>query len=193
MKICKVSGCGKPSKARGLCGTHWARWRKMGEASLDAPIKETQGQAMRFLLTVLSSNTDDCVIWPFGKERFGYGKVYYEGRDQLAHRVALLLSEGPPPVKGMHVAHDPAVCSSPACINPVHLRYATAKENCEDKRVSGTLAEGSKVGTARINLSKAKAILVAPGSYREIAGEFGVSRSTVGDIKTGKTWKSARC
>ncbi len=193
MTTCRVQGCGNPSKARGLCGTHWARWRKMGEANLSSPIKKTQGQAMQFLRSALFSKTDDCIIWPFGRNRFGYGKVYYEGRDQLAHRVALSLSAGPAPVKGMHVAHNPAVCSSPACINPTHLRYATAKENCEDKHVSGTLAEGSKVGTARIKLSDAKAILVATGSYRQIAEKFGVSRSTVGDIKTGKTWKSARC
>ena len=147
---------------------------------------------MQFLRATLLLRTDDCVIWPFGKERSGYGKVHHEGRDQLAHRVALLLCEGPPPDARMHVAHDPVVCSSPSCINPAHLRYAMAKENCADKRVSGTLAEGSKVGTARINLSEAKAILKAPGSYSEIAERFGVSRSTVGDIKTGKTWKSAR-
>ena len=193
MAECRVQGCERRSKARGLCGTHWTRWRKYGEEGLSAPVKATQGQALAFLRQAISTETNECVIWPFSKGRLGYGKVYYEGRDMLAHRLALLLHCGPPPSESMHVAHDPVACTSPSCINPAHLRYATARENCADKRVSGTLAEGDKAGTAKIGLEEVKAILADSGTYRDIAERFGVSRSTVGDIKNGKTWKIARC
>lgn len=30
MKMCSIDGCEKELRARGLCGTHWARWRKTG-------------------------------------------------------------------------------------------------------------------------------------------------------------------
>jgi hypothetical protein len=42
VKTCAMEDCGRPLLARGLCGTHYARWRKHGtaEKSPPAPIPE---------------------------------------------------------------------------------------------------------------------------------------------------------
>jgi hypothetical protein len=34
MKICKIYGCNNKAEARGLCKTHWQRWRKHGDANI---------------------------------------------------------------------------------------------------------------------------------------------------------------
>lgn len=33
-KICSFDACEKPARGRGLCATHWARWRKHGDPSI---------------------------------------------------------------------------------------------------------------------------------------------------------------
>lgn len=35
--ICSVEGCGKETRSRGYCTTHWARWRKHGSTDLAEP------------------------------------------------------------------------------------------------------------------------------------------------------------
>jgi 5-methylcytosine-specific restriction endonuclease McrA len=34
MKTCTINGCGKPAKARGFCGAHWARWKRNGNPNV---------------------------------------------------------------------------------------------------------------------------------------------------------------
>lgn len=33
-RICRIDDCERESKGRGLCGTHWLRWRKYGDPSV---------------------------------------------------------------------------------------------------------------------------------------------------------------
>ena len=72
----------------------------------------------------------------------GYGKFAYEGRVQLAHRVAWMMFRGPIP-EGMVIDH---ICHVPACVNPAHLRLATIKANVEN---SGGARECNKTSKAR--------------------------------------------
>lgn len=37
-KTCKVAGCTKAARARGMCTTHYRRWRREGD--LEAPVQE---------------------------------------------------------------------------------------------------------------------------------------------------------
>ena len=37
-KLCGVSGCGRPVRARGLCSTHYARWNSTGGVGVDVPV-----------------------------------------------------------------------------------------------------------------------------------------------------------
>lgn len=70
----------------------------------------------------------DCWIWTATKNRRGYGQFYYEGRLQLAHRVAYKLTYGPVD-DDIHVLHR---CDNPSCIRPDHLFLGTQRDNVQD-------------------------------------------------------------
>jgi len=66
--------------------------------------------------------TDDCVPWPFHKDRDGYGRAE---RGHLAHRRSYTLHVGPIPA-GLTIDH---LCGTRSCVNPRHLEPVTTQEN----------------------------------------------------------------
>lgn len=67
-----------------------------------------------------------CWLWNRAKNGKGYGVVHWEGKLQLAHRVAFCLAHGRWPRPGLVTDH---ICNEPACVNPGHLRELTNSEN----------------------------------------------------------------
>lgn len=55
----------------------------------------------------------------------GYGRVYRDGRTQLAHRISYEQHRGPIP-GNLHIDH---LCRNKGCINPDHLEPVTLVEN----------------------------------------------------------------
>lgn len=68
--------------------------------------------------------TTGCRLWPRAKS-LGYGRIKFDGRLDLAHRVAYRLAVGPVPA-GKVLDH---LCRNPSCINPEHLEPVTMREN----------------------------------------------------------------
>ena len=66
-----------------------------------------------------------CWLWTRGQLPQGYGAVSFNGKSQLAHRVAWLLTRGPIR-KGLHIDH---LCRKRSCINPRHMEVVTPKVN----------------------------------------------------------------
>lgn len=191
MKICSVEGCEKhlsPGSARGLCDKHYARWRKHGDNFERGHIHATNGDGERFLRNHVKWSGDDCLLYPFGKSMYGYGICSVGGTKGPASRHMCRLAHGEPPFEDAHAAH---ACGNRACVNPRHLRWATAEENAADKEIHGTLLRGSEVGNSRLTAEQAIAIYSDDRPVSEIAKEHSCTTGHVWTIKRGITWAHA--
>jgi hypothetical protein len=70
-----------------------------------------------------------CLLWPGFIDRDGYGRVYWQGRQHLAHRVAWELARGAIPA-GLQIDHvRDRGCRYRSCINLDHLEAVTPAIN----------------------------------------------------------------
>lgn len=142
----------------------------------------------------------NCIKWTGAYSSTGYGAKWAGGKMVGAHRHAYESASGEIP-KGMMVLHS---CDNKACINPQHLRLGTAKDNAKDAVDRGLIATGERHGRNTIPESRlygqrnpmskltdeqtGKVLLSrrAGRSLRDIAGQYGVSISTVSRICRGE-------
>jgi len=109
-----------------------------------------------------------CWIWQRSFTRFGYPSH----QDGFAHRVYFERRFGPV-ASGLVLDH---LCRVPACVNPEHLEAVTNAENCR---------RGAK---AKITMEIANTIRASPDDALALAARYGISRSTVYNIRKGKRW-----
>ena len=74
------------------------------------------------------NKTETCWLWTGGKRPFGYGFIWYEGRNLSVHRLSFEMHHGPIP-EGMVVCHR---CDVPSCLNPDHLFLGSQSVNVTD-------------------------------------------------------------
>src|SRR5215207_4655730 len=116
---CSEDGCPRPHMARGLCATHYQRLRTTG--SLVQPIRTGPAEARFWAKVDRSGGPDACWPWIPKPMANGYGRVWWNGRSEVAHRIAYLLAKGPIPA-GLTVDHvKERGCTLRACQNPAHL------------------------------------------------------------------------
>lgn len=188
--LCKAPECTRPSRIRdnGYCTMHGNRLRRTGtlEATRDYP---GRGAAQYFLETACISETDECIVWPFAA--YGsyckYGAVGVNGKTRRVHRVVCERVHGAPPHPDLEAAHK---CGVSLCVNPRHLRWATAVENSSDKFRHGTMLRGEEITQSKLNPDAVRQIRLLGKSkqQKEIASLFGVSGPTVSLILKGRTW-----
>jgi hypothetical protein len=91
---------------------------------------------------------EECVPWP-GSPKFWYMTLQIDGKTVQAHRLVYEVTVGPIPDGYVldHTCHDPRFCSDPSrcphrpCVNPLHLKPVTHKENSSpDRAVTYALA-----------------------------------------------------
>lgn len=105
----------------------------------------------------------------------------------LVHRVVAEAFYGKDD-QGRDVAHNDGDKSNNHLTN---LRYATKKENEADKIVHGTALYGQRHNMAKMtneSVMNARKMLEEGWTRTFIAKLFGVSRTTIGRINSGKTW-----
>jgi hypothetical protein len=135
-----------------------------------------------------------CVLCTGARNKQGYGRRKYKGKDERAHRVAYAEHHGltMADIKGVTIRHT---CDNPPCINGEHLLAGTQLDNVRDMiergRSGGRGPKGEACGAAV--LTKAQVLEVRRrlknGQIQSIiAKDFGVDRSTIGYIKAGKSW-----
>lgn len=186
-KLCTIGGCEKRLLARGWCAAHYDRWRKYGDP-LGASTRPKR-QPLQWLTEQLSFSGDECLPYPFGRTGTGYGAVYVEGGKQvMAHRWVCEQMRGPPR-QGDWAAHS---CANGhlGCVNPRHLRWATPKENGEDRVAHGNCPRGVTHPHAKLREDQALAIYTLKGTATssEAGRKFGVTRDIVRGIWRGQTW-----
>lgn len=138
--------------------------------------------------------SDGCWIWQGNiNPASGYGRLFYAGKNQFAHRVSFELYHGPVP-PGLNVCHK---CDNPPCCNPEHLFAGTDADNVADKMRKGRWAGGAFSGERHHNskLSDAqteeiRGLLKLPhfhGKYAQMGRAFGVDECTIHNIKAGRS------
>lgn len=187
--ICSIDGCGSHSRLiRGYCSAHYQRLRRHGSA-LGGGVK--LGAPMDFLQeVVLKANQDDCLVWPFARAPFGYGRIRKDGRAQTVHRLVCEATHGAP--KGQLMAIHTCGNGSAGCVNPRHIQWGTSKQNQDDRVRDGTSNRGERCAAAKLSESQARDIksrLAGGERCADLAREFGVSFVTVHDIKKERSWK----
>jgi hypothetical protein len=81
-----------------------------------------------------------CHEWTGRINSSGYGIIYFNKKQQAAHRVAWQIANGEIP-KGMLVCHT---CDNPPCVNVNHLWLGTHQDNMDDMTVKGRDANSQK-------------------------------------------------
>ena len=159
---------------------------------------------------MISTPTDDCLVWGRGKDGDGYGAVKVDGKMRKAHRLALQLTKPAPvgkvcSVKGewvpghrLEAAHGP--CHNRLCFNPLHLSWRTRAENEADKKRDGTDVYASNEGHGSCvipdaDVARIRELYKGPQHHSrpktgptqtELADQFGCHRSNIGRIVNGR-------
>lgn len=163
------------------------------EAKQRPPRLRARGVLGRFWAKVALPDANGCMLWMAGKDPNGYGRVTVNGKYGLAHRVALIQAEGPPPdSERVIAAHAPIICHRPDCVAPAHLRWATYAENSADMCIDGTSILGTRSPRAKLTEASVASIrqrYAAGGiTQQALASEFSVSRATMRNAIIGVTW-----
>lgn len=131
----------------------------------------------------------DCWVWTGANDGgLGYGKIYRQGTQLKAHRVAWELYNGPIPGDLM-VLHR---CDNPPCVRRDHLFLGTLLENIQDRHRKGRSSRGEGRPGAVLSDKKVRMIrtFYIMGLHQtQIARGIGASASTIGEVIRGRSWK----
>lgn len=139
-----------------------------------------------------SQGAHGCWNWIGARDPKGYGRVRIGNQTELAHRVAWVEQNGPIP-DGLFACHH---CDNPSCVNPDHLFLGTVRDNAHDMVAKGRSAKndrrGEDIGTAKLTVRQVQEMraMYVPKVVTQpmLAALFGVSRSTVSAIVSGRNW-----
>ena len=135
--------------------------------------------------SVTKGEPGECWTWDRCVDAKGYGVLRVGKKRKFAHRVSWEAHRGVIP-DGLCVCHR---CDNPPCTNPEHLFLGTNADNVADMVSKGRQRGGAREGV-RTKLTAADVLSIrADGRpQRVIAKDYGVSRQSISNIKTRKTW-----
>lgn len=143
------------------------------------------------IMTDRSGGESSCWPWIGSRDPHGYGYINIDGNIQTAHRVAFFRANSISPDSDIKVRHS---CDNPPCCNPTHLLGGSQADNVRDMINRGrqqdysTVRRGSAHGMSKITEETALAIFQAHGRQADIMTRFGVSRTMLQRIRSGRTW-----
>lgn len=129
-----------------------------------------------------------CLHWTGRLDPSGYGRIDFEGKPRLAHRIAHRLAYGEDP-GDQFVCHS---CDNPTCVEPKHLWLGSQADNMSDASAKGRLNSfrgvGSQVGTAKITEDQAREIKFGSEPAVAVAARFGVTKEAIYAIRNSTNW-----
>jgi hypothetical protein len=187
-KLCSFDGCDKAAICKGLCPAHYQQQRHGKELKPLQVQYHGYSETTRFLKRVDMRGKNECWEW-LASRNTGYGQWHANGTMELTHRASYRLFVGPVP-EGMFVCHK---CDNPICVNPDHLFLGTQTDNMRDmwakKRERPGRPKGEQHGMAKLTADIVKQIRESQDTGLAAAARFGVSHTTVSDIRLRKIWK----
>ena len=132
----------------------------------------------------------DCKEHNYSTSSSGYSNTTVNGVWTTRHKKAWEEYAGFKVPNGGVVRHS---CHNKKCIEPTHLTLGTAKQNTEDSVNFGLMSHGDRHPMRKLTstyVQEIKFLLSAGFRHDVIAEVYGVSRVTITDINTGKTWKN---
>lgn len=146
-----------------------------------------KGSSEAFLRAHVAHVGDECLPWPYRLESKGYGLAVIDGVQKKASRWMCIIAHGAPPFPGAEAAHR---CGNPACVNPGHLRWATAVENQADRLIHGTHNLGVRNGKTHLTAEDVAAIRGAPPDLKALMDRYSVSKGCISKIRSGSRWRA---
>lgn len=117
-----------------------------------------------------------CWVWTAGRCNKGeYGFIRRFGKPYSAHEYTFLCRFGYLPVGGV-LDHQ---CDNKLCCNPLHVLPVTAAANCR---------RGANAKLDRTQVDGIRAMLAGGATGRAAAEAYGVTESTVSQIRSGRRW-----
>ena len=187
---CSIPSCDRQHEARGYCRMHYRRWQKHGDPMAAVPRRTIHGEAREYFeRVVLSYEGAECLRWPFGCSSTGYGQLWDGERFKIVSRLVCERVHGAAPTPEHQAAHL-CGCGHLACVTKSHLAWKTPTENHADKLTHGTLLRGEACSASKLSAEQVREIRALKGRIRQldIAVRFGIARSTVSFIHSGKNW-----
>ena len=147
-----------------------------------------QNTVAKFWSQVAVGAPDECWPWIGFTDPAGYGAVGWRGKRQLAHRLALSLTDGDWKTT-LLVRHT---CDNKPCCNPAHLRRGTHLDNTRDAIERGLFRappRGELHAKAKLTDRQAMTIRLSTEPSKEVAARYGVCVGTVQQIRNRSSWR----
>lgn len=142
---------------------------------------------------ILEKQSNGCIYCiSHCKDENGYTRIRYNKKHERLFRILYCKKHGDIP-HGMLIRHK---CDDPACCNINHLELGTSKDNVDDmiKRGRSRYKEqkpwlnGSNNLQSKLSDKEVIYIFKSPLSSRKLSKQFGVSKTTISNIKNKKYW-----
>jgi hypothetical protein len=187
---CAVAGCDRPVHLRGFCSAHYKRWLRHGDPLAG---RTGWGVVAKWVAEVaIPFGGDECLVFPFSRDDYGYGKMRRDGGNIGVHVVVCEARNGPKPSPRHEACHS---CGNGhlGCVNPSHLYWGTRRDNVGDAIAHGTAhrfapISGASAPAAKYSdeqVSKVRELLADGTAQTRIAKITGVSQSHISRIKNG--------
>jgi hypothetical protein len=135
--------------------------------------------------------SDDTGCWAWCAAKSGRTDRYKRGsfsivggKTEVAARVSWQIYRGEIP-RGMQVLHQ---CDNPLCVNPDHLFLGNHADNMADMKAKRRSTFGERSAKAVLTANDVRFIRECDAPHTLMAKQFGVSYTTIFNIRAGKAW-----